>query len=238
MNPQNLSVDAYRKIEDELLPGETLLWAGKPSSAFGGMFYHLGAPLMMLGTLFFLVFGFGAFFMVSSTRVVSDARVVAGPGFVETTSRHSGAVLFPFIMIMLVIVLLAALKVWRSHNALYAITDRRALIIRNNAVQSYGGGDIRFIQRRTNRDGTGDLIFDQETRTRMHHYGSNTFAPRIDTTPVGFLGIPNVREVEALMLETFKSETRKRKHDDWDVDDADKAYFYEDEEAYSNTNNR
>jgi hypothetical protein len=104
-----------------------------------------------------------------------------------------------------------------ARRTVYAVTDRRALVISgllSRSVQSYGAGDIEFIKRTMRGDDVGDLIFRYEIRRGAASYGGTVVGVQSDSVPVGFFAIPHVREVEALMLETFKPDAygEKSKH--------------------------
>ena len=100
---------------------------------------------------------------------------------------------------------IALSPLWRQRSrrrTVYAITDRRLLIIRAGTVRrvrSFTPDDIQDLDRRERPDCTGDLIFSHETLIRDDlrlrrdgppHYRSRRHA-------LGFFGIPEVRRVEA-----------------------------------------
>lgn len=73
----------------------------------------------------------------------------------------------------------------------YAITDRRLMIMRRfptHRIMSYEADDIETIERREGANGRGDVVFRQELR-----YGSRG---RSHVRRIGFFGIPEVRRVE------------------------------------------
>ena len=135
------------------------------------------------------------------------------------------------VLTLVAVLIPAIMRMRNAKNVVYAITDRRLLMISGNSVQSYGERDIQFIERKMHKDGIGDITFRRETQTWGwgRGYGGSMFAPQSRLTAVGFFGIENPREVEALMLETFRPDgAAKHKHDDnWDEND---EYFYDDEE--------
>jgi len=189
--------DAYRKVEDELLPGEELLWIGQPSSPLASMRnYPFSRLLSIFGIMIvFLLFG----------GMVPLVRYGTGSMMMGPTSVF----LLPVMIMGLVFLGMLASAVaafLRGQNTLYAITDRRIIMLSgllSTAVTSYGPQDIERIERRTRSGGSGDLIFRYDQRLRRYNNRSYRRA-RYDTIPVGFFGIPNVREVEALLLETFR----------------------------------
>ena len=191
--------DAYRKVEAELLPGEELLWIGQPSSGLAAM---RGYPLARLATVFGLIVVFTFFASDDLPQPRGSARGVMSP-------MGSMSMLLVPVMIMGITLLgmlgSAVGAFLRAQNTTYAITDRRILMLSglfSTAVTSYGGQDIERIERRTRGGGSGDLIFRYEQQLRYNNRGNRR--ARYDNVPVGFFGIPDVREVEALLLETFR----------------------------------
>ncbi|MEO8394492.1 MAG: hypothetical protein ABI700_15975 [Chloroflexota bacterium] len=94
---------------------------------------------------------------------------------------------------------------WVATRTIYAITDRRAFTLKPTRkgpiVQSYK--NIQQIKRRDLPDGRGDLIFG----TKRLVTKSSRFGARVHERDIGFFGIDNVREVEQLMIKTFRSGT-------------------------------
>ena len=234
MKTNDTSMAIYEHAEAELLPGENLLWVGQPKNArrslFGGTNDAKVAMLAaMVGAQVLLVLG-GVVFMAAS-RSTADG----------TTSG------FPLIFVILALIVVLGLAVgigpllwsfFKAKNTIYAITDRRVLMIAGRSVQSYGEQDIEFIERKVHRDGTGDIIFKHEHRTGTTYYGSHVFGTRTYSDPIGFFGIADPHEVEALMLDTFRTTgyARKRKDDDdiWESDE-DVADFHEEPSSLSGT---
>ncbi|MBL8155759.1 MAG: hypothetical protein JNM70_16365 [Anaerolineae bacterium] len=179
------------RVDEELLGGEEVLWIGRPS----GMGAGLSAPLNII-VLMLLVVGFlvGIFTGLEATPMI--CLVLLG-------------ILAP---VALLIIPQQMRGPWSSRSTVYAVTDRRALIIRADRVQSYGPRDIQFIERRMRRNGRGDILFAREARATGSYYGA-----RPDLMSVGFFGIEDPRAVEALMLEVFRPvevhSTDKPKHD-------------------------
>jgi hypothetical protein len=86
-----------------------------------------------------------------------------------------------------------------AERTIYAVTDRRALIIKprlgGKIVQSYNR--VAEVERRELGGGSGDLIFGSETVVR------GRASARLKTRKIGFFGIANVREVERLLLDSL-----------------------------------
>lgn len=83
-------------------------------------------------------------------------------------------------------------------GTIYTITDRRVLMLSGRSVRSYGPNDIELVERRMHGE-RGDVIFRYETRIRRSQNRTRSYEE-----PVGFFDIEHPREVEALMLETFR----------------------------------
>ncbi|HEY4416992.1 MAG TPA: hypothetical protein VGO57_14980 [Verrucomicrobiae bacterium] len=86
---------------------------------------------------------------------------------------------------------------WEAMRTVYAITDRRALIIAapwRRRIRAYfpggSGGDVVDLHRVEDNQGRGDIVFHKRALSgkRGVYYES-----------VGFIGIGNVREVEGMV---------------------------------------
>jgi len=84
---------------------------------------------------------------------------------------------------------------WDARHTLYAITDRRAILIRDLlrglTLQSFAGETLTGVVRRERRSGFGDLIFEREA--------SKGAKGRTIYRDVGFLGIRDPWSVERLL---------------------------------------
>jgi len=237
MKLEDTQTEMYRRAKEELLPGEDILWVGRGNPRgmlLGGGGGNNKATIIsvIVGLQVLLVLG-GVFFAVAS-RSTTTATV--------TTTSSSGApmVIFLVIAIAVMTALIAGVAIplaqsRKGRGLVYAITDRRVLMIGKNSVQSYGEQDIQFIRRKMNKDGTGDITFREETRAGTAYYGGTVYANRAYSAPVGFFGISDPHEVEELMLETFRPEAyaRKRKNDDelWDEEE-----YFEDPDRSATSN--
>lgn len=177
-------------IQPELDAGEPLLWAGRPNAAraagknWGG--FIIGA----------IVTAFAVFWMAgawSISRQVSRSSL-PGSGF------SSVFPLFGLIFVAAgVYAMLSPFLAYNSSsNSVYAVTDRRIIIIEKSAggskVQNYAAQDISRIERRDAGE-IGDVIFARELMR-----GSKGRSWEKD---IGFIGIADARAVEKLIRETF-----------------------------------
>ena len=229
MKLEDTQTDMYKQAKTELLPGEDLLWVGRPKPRHMVMGRTTaGNKGVMLSILLGLqLLGMMAFIFTSR----------AGGA---TATSSSTPIILPILIFLMILGIAVALPLWKMNqgkNTVYAITDRRILMISGNSVQSFGGQDIQFVRRKMHRDGTGNITFRTDTSSSMGYYGGGLFASRNQNKDVGFLGISDPHEVEALMLDTFRPETHtgKRKHDDelW----YDEDQHFEEETGKSAANN-
>lgn len=91
---------------------------------------------------------------------------------------------------------------WRRRGPLvYAVSDRRALIIRAERkarVRSFGPADLRDLEIDERPDGSGDLIFRRETMLVPHPVDDKTrYRARPWVRRTGFLAVPDVRRAAA-----------------------------------------
>jgi hypothetical protein len=212
------------RVESELLAGEELLWVGRPAHVGLGSVPINGAVVAI--ALVFILGLSAALFMapagvttVMGEAVIAQEAVQVIPQGGEIITREiasaspmaTGAAFAALIPLFLILVVFAAvmLPLYRRRQTVYAVTDRRALIMEGTRTRSFGANDIEFIERRMARNGTGDVIFATQIKDR---YAGNS-GRRIVSEPVGFLGIERPQQVEALMLGVFRGMGGKLKND-------------------------
>lgn len=208
MKIENVPANILDTVDAELLEGEELLWVGQPNpvgAAMGPTLLRDLSPLLIMGIFF-------SFFI---TIIANEVPMDEFP---------AQFMLLPFGIIMLTTLWPILARFMSATRSVYAMTDRRALIINGSSVKSYGPDDIEFVERKMRGQNSGDLLFANEIDTR---YSSSNRSTRVTSRPVGFLGIENVREVEAIMLRALRDvddgyDKRKRKLDDEELyeDDA------------------
>lgn len=203
----------YARVEEELMPGEELLWVGRPASPFSGLAGH-HARTSIVALLGFLI-ALGIFLWLIP---------LAG---VATAAPHMffSPMWIPMILIFLLVLAAAASGpiggMLNARRTTYAITNRRLLIldgILSTKVTSYGPDDIERIERRSRGGGSGDIIFRYEPRAYHTRRTDVMWQGPATSVPIGFFGIPDVRQVEQLLIETFMPGGEiygksKRKHD-------------------------
>jgi hypothetical protein len=180
MNPTDdfLAGDTGALVEAELDKGERITWIGRP---IAGRMARSAIPMVVLGVPFT---AFAVFWMAMASGIAG----VAG----------SGVRLFfvlwgiPFVLVGLGML---ASPFWMYRKALgtvYAITDRRALIIERgitgrSVVRTFDPAGLGTLSRVQDADGSGSLVFRREFRPAGR---------RGRFVEIGFLAVPDVREVE------------------------------------------
>jgi hypothetical protein len=79
----------------------------------------------------------------------------------------------------------------KAGRTVYAISDKRLLILQGRtlrSVQAFDARRIGAIAHTTRPDGSGDVLFADEVGTYCSRYGSYT-----SVTCIGFFGVPDVR---------------------------------------------
>lgn len=161
----------------EMVMGEQLLWA---ETSLSKNARRRSLPISLLGWIFLLL----SLVWMSKAASTSFWLLVMGLPFVIGGIG------------------LAAMPWWwpnYTRHTIYAISNRRLLIIRNwpkRKVTSYGPEDIDVIERRDRRDGSGDIIFRREEVRKMRHHHDSYGKRRVGEREIGFFGVPDVRRVE------------------------------------------
>lgn len=179
MEPTRAEDIATRQIE----PGERLLWSGSPApgpAALGAL------PASLFGIPFT---GFAVFWMWGASAGAAHAP---GPW------RFFPLFGTPFLLIGLGML---GAPLWASilaGSTVYAVTERRALIILRagaGGVTSFSHADLQELTRIEHADGSGSLFFAWQASPTTR--GFRQFSR------VGFVGISEVRRVERLIRENI-----------------------------------
>jgi hypothetical protein len=177
MDKTEVEAIAIRQID----AGERLLWSGTPAP---GEAASAALPATLIGVPFT---GFAAFWIWSAWSMAPQA-----PGPFKFFPLFG----VPFALIGLGM-MLGPLWAWlRARNTVYALTERRAVIIVNGGgggISSYARADMGELTRIERADGSGTVFFAIRTSTTSRGFVKNT--------RVGFIGIPDVRNVERLIRE-------------------------------------
>jgi hypothetical protein len=266
MKSKHWSPEVDDTIASELLAGEYVKWAGRPNPMRLASKDMWKSVIGLAFLLFLLIVMAGpvAFMSVSSSAVMVSEVVPDGLGSpadlggpVVDVIQHGPTGMatglfgvvpvligLVFLGIVLSLILRPLTRFLEAQRTRYAITNRRVLIVNglfSRRVQSIGGEDIERIERHGRGDGYGDLILGYETRTRyMHSNVTNMHHRRDYREPYGLLAVPDVRQVEAVLLDTFRPDhdadlyDEKSKHDDFFSDpaaDSDDDWFEIDPET-------
>lgn len=166
-------------LRDELARDEEVLWSGEPTPRF---FTAATLPAFLFSIPWT---GFAIFWVVMAFAMSGAA---AGPV----------GIVFPLFGLPFVAVGLFMMSApwWarrRLARAVYAVTDRRALVIDHDfrdtrCVQSYGPAEITTVEKRVRPDGSGDVLFADKTQRGRHG--------REYSVRVGFVGVREARKVE------------------------------------------
>jgi len=176
-------------------PGERLLWSGSPAAGAAAL---RALPAVLVGIPFA---SFAVFWIWSAWSMTSHGKSPGGP--------WSFFPLFgvPFVLVGLGVMMAPLWAYLAAGKTVYAVTDKRALIIGGGGliigghghiiggggVQSYSPASMDEIARFERSDGTGSVYFaSRETTTRRGGYRR---------VRIGFEGIPDVRQVEHLLRE-------------------------------------
>src|SRR5690349_96132 len=171
----------------ELDPGERLVWSGSPRP---GALALQAVPATLFGIPFA---GFAVFWMYGAWTATTRGGHLSGPWLLFPLFG------IPFLLVGLGFVT-APLWAWAgAGRTVYAITDRRALIIGGaglRGVQSFQHADVGDITHLESGDGSGSLYF--ATRAFVSSNGI------VNRSRVGFVGIPDVKRVEQLLRENVQ----------------------------------
>lgn len=169
------------ELEQELGQGERVVWSAQPVAA---RFARGSIVLVLFGVVFT---GFSAFWIVMALTIAVKATKFA--------------LLFPLFGVPFVAVGIGMLTspIWMrkaAERTLYAITDRRALIVRRSVfgrttVNTFEPSRLTSTEHAHNPDGSGDIIFD--STSWMDSDGDRRHRR------IGFIAVPDIRQVIPLI---------------------------------------
>jgi hypothetical protein len=182
-------------ISNELMAGEELLWSGRSDPqgksvvSPARVFLILGWIYLPLG-LALLILGFILLFALASTSADGAFLGAMIPGGV-------------FFILGLVFLIVGQVAHFPARNTFYAITNRRAIVLRTGRylrVISYGKRAITQVQRFERPDGSGDLVFSGSPFPYGNYSGNYNSTGYNLNRQGAFMAIPNVRAVEQKLL--------------------------------------
>lgn len=180
-SPEPLPYEMDQLLERELHEGERVVWAGQPNA---DRVFRMG----------FLIYLFAIPWLAITTMIGGGGAFMGGGlfgGFITLFMLPFYAIGFGML----------AAPFWlrrQAKNTIYAVTDRRAFssqptLLSGRTVRSFGPTELQQITRTERSDGSGDLVF-QEHITRDSDGDRRV-------TRHGFMGIPNVRQVDKIIRE-------------------------------------
>ena len=189
-------MDAQTLINAELDAGERLLWFGAPSPA------RLAGRETAAGCGGSFMAAFGVFWLCVVGFIGFGAAQMGAPSIFPIFI--GGMFLFGLVFVGFALKIAAspAQAAARAHDTVYAVTDRRLLVlVAGEGARSYTPRDIERVERRDLPDGSGDVVFARERET-----GYDTDNRHYERwKDLGFFGISNPREVERLIRQNLVS---------------------------------
>jgi len=187
------TLDLNAIVQGELSADERIVWVGQPSPfALVRMRWQMAA--------FGLFMTFFALFWLATTLFFVGSATENGPPL---------AILVMFPLAGLAVLggglyfLSTPLRYWRkAKRTVYAVTDRRVLIVEPGRVQSFEPGDLQQLERQDKGNGRGNLIFREEQGNLM--LAMYTFSGS-GSLKIGFFGIPAPRAAEEAVRQLKRS---------------------------------
>jgi hypothetical protein len=180
-----LLFDLQSLLEQEIDKGEQLRWQCQPSVREA---VKRSLPAVVFAVIWLAISLSVVFLVYSDTRKGKDVPLIA----------MGVAGLFVLIGFFLLTTPFWAAR--RAKNTVYAITDKRAIIITKKGsaaeILSFGEDKLKSIDKRVLIDGSGDLIFERQVS-----YHQSKGRTRQQVKEIGFFGIPQVNQVEDLLAE-------------------------------------
>lgn len=161
----------------EMAEGERLIWADSP---LPGSARWRVLPISLLGWLFLVL----ALAWMAKAAIASFWLLVMG---------------LPFLLAAAAFALLPWWWPRMTRHTVYAISNRRILIIQNwprRKISSYGPEDIDVVERRERKDGSGDIVFRREEYRKLRHHHEAANKRRVGERMIGFFGVADVRRLE------------------------------------------
>lgn len=182
--------EAQFMVQSELQPGESLQWTG---TADAGRSALSALPAAIFGIPFA---GFALFWMTAAFRGTHAMSKSASSNPIAGVFSFFPLFGLPFLLIGLGIVFAPLLVYRKALKTVYAVTDKRVLVItdgRNRTTRSCTPADIISVDHRERAGGTGDVIIRTNS---VVPYGNNS----LSQMTIGLLGVNNVKEVARLVL--------------------------------------
>ena len=170
-------------LDEEIDSGEMLRWSCQPSVSRA---VKKALPASFFGIIWL------AFPLAFAWLMYNDIQKG------KSVPIFAMAIVGVFFLIGLLILTTPIWATRTAKNTVYAITNRRAIIIAKKGaeidIQSYRADKLEDINKKILSDGSGDLIFE-----RQISYHTSKGRTRERVKEIGFFGIPAVNEVEDLL---------------------------------------
>jgi hypothetical protein len=166
-------------VERELASGERILWLAQPNPR---RLMLLALPIILFAIPWT---AFSIFWMWGASGF---GKPGGGAGIAFTFFG------VPFVLVGLGMFSIPYWLARRARRTAYVITDHRAILFEGGwsmRIQSFPHGTTTNLYRRERRDGSGDIIFRNDTWRDSDGYRR--------PNEIGFFAIPNVRDVELLL---------------------------------------
>ena len=179
-NQSGETADPSKSLLDrQLAPDERLLWWGKPQKLHGPR-----GTGMVFGVLFL---GFSCFWEVMALQIVAF-----GAGPIGLIFPLFG---LPFIFAGMKMLFPGLMSGGRLRDTVYAITDRRALVVTHEQVTAWELDTVQSVEKHYYKDGTGDLVL-SNGRVETYYRNGHT---RTRNITMEFFGLMDVDAAEAAL---------------------------------------
>jgi hypothetical protein len=193
----SIPVSLHDTITRELEPDERIVWSGMPKPVF------------------FTPAATGLFLFAIPWTAFSIFWMAGAAGF-QIPDFKNGADLFPLFGVPFLLIGMGLLStpIWVYRSALrtvYVITDQRAITFdggRSTTIRSYPPSKLTDLYRKEKRDGSGDVIISR------YAWRDSDGDPR--SHELGFLRVPDAKQVETLLKELAEREQAIDRHFDSD----------------------
>ena len=180
------------RVRLELHATERLLWAGAPIPARYG--WQLGWPYFLMSVPWLVFFAYWEWLLLAKAPRPVWIMAVAGIPFIL---GGLGMLVRPFWLRL------------EARRTTYGITTDRAVIASPGRTRSFDLREMRGIDLRFGKDGSGSLYFGAELvpiRSHHKHIADEDSPPRVTMRKLGFVALPEVREVEAILERARRGE--------------------------------
>jgi hypothetical protein len=183
MNP----TDAQFRAQSELQPGENLYWTGTADP-------RRAAISALPASIFGIPFAGFALFWINTAWHGAQGIARSPNAFAKSFSIFPIFGL-PFLLVGIGMVLAPLWAFLKGGNTVYAVTDKRVMIItgsRSRVVKSCTPADIASVDYRERPDGSGDIVIATNSQMRTNN--------SVSQIKVGLYGVANVKEVARQVL--------------------------------------